>query len=284
MARFFAGIALPAQVMVFVLLLVLFVSSALAQEVDRFSETRVSVPLYKSVVLDLQGSAARVSIGNPDVADILILRANQLYVLGKDLGTTNVILWDSQDRLVGNVSVEVTHDLESLKEKLHSLLPAEPIEAYSVQRSIVLKGTVSSLAAMQAAMDVADGYLAQIATGTDTQVFEQQEQSKRDDQTVGAVSGELVLSQDKGGDVHEGVGLYWKYEKLIRRKESDADSVVGATGSIYAIRKSLFESLPANTLLDDFLTPMRIVLKGYRVLYGNRFAPPDAGRRHRQQL
>jgi cellulose synthase/poly-beta-1,6-N-acetylglucosamine synthase-like glycosyltransferase len=63
------------------------------------------------------------------------------------------------------------------------------------------------------------------------------------------------------------VGLYWAYEKLIRRMESRADSVVGATGCIYAIRRHLFVELPDNTLLDDVLVPMRIVLAGYRVVF-----------------
>jgi pilus assembly protein CpaC len=161
--------------------------SANAQQVDRFSETRVSVPLFKSVVLDLSGVANRVSIGNPDIADILILRANQLYVLGKDLGTTNVILWDSQDNLVGNVAVEVTHDLENLKGKFHEMLPGEAIEVYSVQRNIVLRGTVSSPAAMRTAVQMADGYLAQIQTGTDVQTFKQEGGSQKDDKAAGAV-------------------------------------------------------------------------------------------------
>jgi len=87
------------------------------------------------------------------------------------------------------------------------------------------------------------------------------------DEHVGAVSGELVFSREGSGDVREGVGLYWQYEKLIRRKESAADSVVGASGSIYAVRKKLFTHLPAGTILDDFLLPMRIVLRGYRVLF-----------------
>jgi pilus assembly protein CpaC len=189
MNRFFVGVVLPVQVVLFLVLLFIIIAAtaASAQEVDRFSETKVSVPLFKSVVLELGGPAARVSIGNPDVADILILKANQLYVLGKDLGTTNVILWDESDNLVGNVAVEVTHDLETLKGKLHNLLPAEPIEAYSVQRSIVLKGTVSGLSSMQAAMDIADGYLAQVQTGTNAQVFEQEGQSQKDDKSVGSV-------------------------------------------------------------------------------------------------
>lgn len=88
------------------------------------------------------------------------------------------------------------------------------------------------------------------------------------DETVGAVSGELILvSGEDVGEVHEGVGLYWRYEKLIRRSESAVASVVGATGSIYAVRKRLYVPLEPNTLLDDFLVPMRIVLAGYRVIF-----------------
>jgi len=88
------------------------------------------------------------------------------------------------------------------------------------------------------------------------------------DPAVGAVSGELILvAGEEVGEVHEGVGLYWKYEKLIRRSESAIASVVGATGSIYAVRRALYVPLAPNTLLDDFLVPMRIVLAGYRVIF-----------------
>ncbi len=88
------------------------------------------------------------------------------------------------------------------------------------------------------------------------------------DPDVGAVSGELILvAGEDVGEVHEGVGLYWKYEKLIRRSESAIASVVGATGSIYAVRRELYVPLAPNTLLDDFLVPMRIVLAGYRVIF-----------------
>ena len=87
------------------------------------------------------------------------------------------------------------------------------------------------------------------------------------DESVGAVSGELVMERGINSEVHEGVGLYWRYEKMIRHKESAVDSSVGATGSIYAIRRALYRPLAGHTLLDDFLIPMRIVLQGYRVIY-----------------
>src|SRR5205085_5400181 len=83
------------------------------------------------------------------------------------------------------------------------------------------------------------------------------------DPSVGAVSGELLL--DGGAGVGESVGLYWKYEKWIRKSESRFASVVGATGAIYAIRKCLWQPLPPVTILDDVYTPMRIALDGHRV-------------------
>src|SRR5437899_4174270 len=88
------------------------------------------------------------------------------------------------------------------------------------------------------------------------------------DPTVGAVSGELILTCEKDqSTVGEGVGLYWRYEKLIRLSESRVDSAVRATGAIYAIRRSLFEPIPEDTILDDVWVPMRIARRGYRVLF-----------------
>lgn len=91
------------------------------------------------------------------------------------------------------------------------------------------------------------------------------------DPHVGAVSGELILTGDGGGTrLGEGVGLYWRYEKFIRANESRADSTIGATGAIYAIRRDLFEPIPEDTILDDVLIPVRIARRGYRVLFEPR--------------
>ena len=81
------------------------------------------------------------------------------------------------------------------------------------------------------------------------------------DPRVGAVSGELLMESDKGP------GVYWRYEKMIRAAEGKVDSMVGATGALYAIRRHLFRRLPPDCLLDDVFTPMQIVLRGYRVLF-----------------
>lgn len=90
------------------------------------------------------------------------------------------------------------------------------------------------------------------------------------DPAVGAASGELALVNDAGVAVGDGVGAYWRYEKLIRRAESAVDSTVGATGAIYAIRRQLFEAIAPDTLDDDVLIPLRIARRGFRVVFDAR--------------
>jgi cellulose synthase/poly-beta-1,6-N-acetylglucosamine synthase-like glycosyltransferase len=91
--------------------------------------------------------------------------------------------------------------------------------------------------------------------------------SNFNDPKVGAVSGELYLVNQDGGGVGEGVGMYWKYEKLLRKMESRLYSTSGATGAIYAIRKELYRPIPDDTILDDVVIPMNVVLSGYRVVF-----------------
>ena len=90
------------------------------------------------------------------------------------------------------------------------------------------------------------------------------------DRSVGGATGELILdceSGDTDSTIGDGVGAYWKYEKWLRRKEGLIRSVLGATGAIYALRRELWTPLPPNTLLDDVLAPMRVVLGGSRIVF-----------------
>jgi len=89
------------------------------------------------------------------------------------------------------------------------------------------------------------------------------------DPEVGAATGELIILD---GESHEeaNVGLYWKYEKWIRRRLSGLDSVLGATGCIYAMRRRLIRPLPAGTLLDDVEMPMQAFFAGRRIVMEER--------------
>jgi cellulose synthase/poly-beta-1,6-N-acetylglucosamine synthase-like glycosyltransferase len=86
------------------------------------------------------------------------------------------------------------------------------------------------------------------------------------DETVGVVSGELIIQE---GETHHeaNIGLYWRYEKSIRRRLSRLDSTLGATGCIYAMRRSLAVPVPADVLVDDMFLPLAAFFKGYRILF-----------------
>jgi cellulose synthase/poly-beta-1,6-N-acetylglucosamine synthase-like glycosyltransferase len=117
------------------------------------------------------------------------------------------------------------------------------------------------------------------------------------DASIAGVSGELILGCEPAGrrDGHErrasnapvlhdrraigdrrahlcstvadAVGFYWRYEKHLRHLETQIGSMLGATGAVYALRRSCWTPLPAGTLLDDVLAPMRAVLRGGRVVF-----------------
>lgn len=136
--------------------------------------TSIAVPIYKSRIVELPSVAKRVSIGNPDIADVLIFNSTELYVLGKDLGTTNVLLWDARGSLVSTISVTVTHDIEGLQERLEAILPGERINVMSAHRNIILAGEISSVEKMDAALEIAQGYLEQAATAKNKIMFQEQ--------------------------------------------------------------------------------------------------------------
>ena len=96
------------------------------------------------------------------------------------------------------------------------------------------------------------------------------EQATSVDGSVRALPRPEISSAPVESTVGEGVGLYWRYEKWLRRNESQVWSVLGATGAIYAMRRSLWQPLPADTLLDDVLAPMRAVLAGSRIVFEER--------------
>lgn len=88
------------------------------------------------------------------------------------------------------------------------------------------------------------------------------------DPHIGAVSGDLMLESSPG--VLAGVGMYWRFEKWLRKQESRLGSQVGVTGAISAVRHSLFHPIPPGTLLDDVFWPMHVALQGYRVIHDER--------------
>ncbi len=87
------------------------------------------------------------------------------------------------------------------------------------------------------------------------------------DEKVGCVSGEkrVMTASDDGASATEGV--YWKYESFLKKQDSHWYTAVGAAGELVAFKTSLYEEMPHDTILDDFIQSMLIASKGYKIVY-----------------
>jgi biofilm PGA synthesis N-glycosyltransferase PgaC len=89
------------------------------------------------------------------------------------------------------------------------------------------------------------------------------------DPTVGVASGALTILDPVTHDEAD-TGLYWRYELWIRDHLSRIDSIFGATGAYYAMRRELAVPIPDGTLLDDMYLPLSAFLRGYRLVVDTR--------------
>ena len=85
------------------------------------------------------------------------------------------------------------------------------------------------------------------------------------DPSVGAASGDMVVVEGESRETRD-VGLYWRYERWIRTNLSRVDSMLGATGPVYALRRELAVELPADLILDDMYLPLKGFLQGKRLV------------------
>ena len=118
----------------------------------------LNVPMNRAVVLESDTAFSELSVANPGIADISTLSDKTIYVLGKTPGRTTMTLLTQDGKLISNVEVQVTPDIEEFKERLQQILPGEPIEVRTANDGIVLSGTVSSTAKLDRALDLANRY------------------------------------------------------------------------------------------------------------------------------
>jgi len=194
-----------------------------------------------------------------------------------------------------SIVIAARNEGKCLKEKLHSLqrldYPGGLMETIVVSdgstdqtneilgnladsrvRSILLSANLGKAQSLNRAIEVSNGDIIvfmdvrqRVATDSLKMLVE-----NFADPTVGCVSGELVLGRVEESAAPRGVGSYWKMEKSIRCWESASGSTVGATGALYAARRSLIPRLPAALVLDDVFVPMAVARNGARVIFEPR--------------
>ena len=136
------------------LFLLLLLPLAVAQQVA----PTISVTVNKSTVFRLAERVKRVSVSQPQVADVIVVAPSQLMINGKAVGTTSLVVFDEKGDVV-NYDLIVAPDVAALRGQLRVLLPNEKVEISTSGPSIVFKGEVSNEVVYDKVLDIVQTYL-----------------------------------------------------------------------------------------------------------------------------
>jgi pilus assembly protein CpaC len=118
----------------------------------------ISVTVNKSMVFRLAERAKRVSVSQPQVADVVVVSPSQLLINGKAVGTTSLIVFDEKGE-VSNYDLIVAPDVGALRAQLRLVLPAEKVEISTSGPAIVLRGEVSNEVVYDKLLEIAQTYV-----------------------------------------------------------------------------------------------------------------------------
>jgi pilus assembly protein CpaC len=119
------------------------------------SSRALVVTLYKSRTIHLDRPFATAVVGSPDIADVLPMTDQGLYIQGKKIGTTNVSVFDQDQKLVAVVDLEVALDNRDLQSKIFAATGNRGIRVSSSNGQVVLSGQATDAVAAERAVAVA---------------------------------------------------------------------------------------------------------------------------------
>lgn len=142
---------IPAVILLLVTLLIPAVVSA-----SVITPELVKIVKGRSVVINTKYAVSRVSLSNPEAADMLVISSKQVYVSGKKFGATTLTLWSGKD-IAGVYDIQIIPDITGLKRMLNKILPNDRhIKVMSSGSSITVSGRVSTAASLKAALHLAE--------------------------------------------------------------------------------------------------------------------------------
>ncbi|MDO8038027.1 type II and III secretion system protein family protein [Janthinobacterium sp. SUN137] len=119
---------------------------------------QMSLAEGKSTLVRLPFAASRMSVGDPRIADVILLNPTEVYLLGRSVGTTNLILWNkSNDATIIDLAVGI--DSSSLQARMAELLPNEKIHVTVAGDTLILSGMVSDVVKADQALSLANAYV-----------------------------------------------------------------------------------------------------------------------------
>ncbi|WP_296225377.1 type II and III secretion system protein family protein [Ralstonia sp. UBA689] len=131
------------------------------------SESNVVVPVGKSTIISLPEPVRNRTLGNPNVVQASMVSPQSMYLLGRSVGTTNMIV-QGRSGTCSVVDVVVNADAGGLQTSLSQLMPGESrIRVTTAADNLVLTGSVSNAQSASMAMEIARAYAASAQSGND---------------------------------------------------------------------------------------------------------------------
>lgn len=119
----------------------------------------LQVTLGKAEILKLPDGITDVLVADPNVIDVQAIKSDRLYVVGMDVGDTNIIVLDAQGNVLKRMDVHVTYDLHAIQALIDKLFPDESIEIGAIHDQILMTGTVSNPEIAARAVDIVAAYV-----------------------------------------------------------------------------------------------------------------------------
>lgn len=104
----------------------------------------LNITLGKGDVIDVPGDIADVLLANPAIADVVALQSRKLYIVGSQLGNTNMTLLDQTGSVMAQYDIHVKIDERAIQDYINHLYPDEKVRVKALNGQIILTGTVSN--------------------------------------------------------------------------------------------------------------------------------------------
>ncbi len=116
---------------------------------------QVKLGIGKSVVIALRGDAKDVLVASPTVADAVMRTAGRAYLIGMEVGQTNVFFFDVAGRQIAVLELQVDRDTAALTQNIRHLVPGSAVQVESMNDNVVLTGTAETASDAEKAVDIA---------------------------------------------------------------------------------------------------------------------------------
>jgi len=242
---------------------------------DRGSRS-ISLGTGKSIVVELSRDVRDVLVSNPKIANAVIRSSRRAYLIGGDVGQTNVYFFDEHGRQIAGFDIAVTRDLNGVRAALRRMLPHSEVAIDGLGDSVVLTGIVRSPAESQRAFD-----LAARLVGNPEKVVNSLTITGRDQVmlkvTVAEVQREVIkqLGIDLNGTANFGtsvINLNNTNPFSVNGGPLTPSSITGTFGSVQATLRAMEQAGIIRTLAEPTLTA--ISGENANFLAGGKFPVP----------